>query len=170
MEGRTNGSCLRLVLKQRLLSTPYLQIPGATIYLTVWASDELSTHMGQTETAGELYGKHAGEPIARTWSIFRRFLPLGICVFLSSSLFSGTPEVKPPPAAAASFMIVVSWPGSLLVPPSDPERVEALGRLEPHEVHAWRPPPSPGIPEQPDLLQSGLLLHTLMSCAPGGPC
>ena len=59
------------------------QIPAATIYLTVWASDELSTHLGKTESAGALYGKHAG---------------------------------------------------TLLVPPSDPERVDALGRLEPQDV------------------------------------
>eukprot|EP00873_Tetraselmis_striata_P015974 jgi/Tetstr1/436238/TSEL_025082.t1 len=57
--------------------------PGATLYLTIWASDELSTHLGRTEGAGALWGKHAGD---------------------------------------------------MLVPPTDRERVEAIGRLEPHEV------------------------------------
>ena len=61
------------------------QCPGATLYLTIWASDELSTHLGRTEGAGALWGKHAG---------------------------------------------------STLVPPNDPERVDAIGRLEPREVSA----------------------------------
>ena len=34
--------------------------PGATMYLTVWVSDEVVCHMGKTEGADERYLKHAG--------------------------------------------------------------------------------------------------------------
>lgn len=37
-----------------------LQCPGATMYLTVWVSDEVRCHMGKTEGAEERYAKHAG--------------------------------------------------------------------------------------------------------------
>ncbi|KAG7671412.1 hypothetical protein Ndes2526A_g02061 [Nannochloris sp. 'desiccata'] len=34
--------------------------PGATMYLTVWLSDEVGCHLGKTEGAEERYAKHAG--------------------------------------------------------------------------------------------------------------
>ena len=34
--------------------------PGATMYLTVWVSDEVVCHFGKTESADERYAKHAG--------------------------------------------------------------------------------------------------------------
>lgn len=37
-----------------------LSSPGATMYLTVWASDEVACHFGKTEGAEERYAKHVG--------------------------------------------------------------------------------------------------------------
>ena len=37
-----------------------VECPGATMYLTVWVSDEVGCHLGKTEGAEERYIKHAG--------------------------------------------------------------------------------------------------------------
>jgi len=38
--------------------------PAATIYLTVWVSDQVACHFGKTEGAEERYSKHAGTTMA----------------------------------------------------------------------------------------------------------
>jgi ribosome biogenesis GTPase A len=41
-----------------------VECPGATMYLTVWLSDEVGCHLGKTEGAEERYAKHAGVKLA----------------------------------------------------------------------------------------------------------
>lgn len=36
------------------------ETPGATVYLTLWASDDISSHMGKTERADQNYETHVG--------------------------------------------------------------------------------------------------------------
>ncbi|GAB4820166.1 hypothetical protein N2152v2_007212 [Parachlorella kessleri] len=48
------------VMVGALARVDVLSCPGATLYLTLWASDEVGCHFGKTEGADERYAKHAG--------------------------------------------------------------------------------------------------------------
>ena len=39
------------------------KVPGSTMYLTVWVSDEVRTHLGKTANAGQLYDAHVGRDL-----------------------------------------------------------------------------------------------------------
>jgi hypothetical protein len=43
-----------------LVRIDLLELPQATIYLTVWASDLLPLHAGRTKSADEMYARHVG--------------------------------------------------------------------------------------------------------------
>ena len=45
------GALMRLDLNQASVQT---------IYVTIWASPNVSLHMGKTENADDIFGKHAG--------------------------------------------------------------------------------------------------------------
>ena len=48
------------VLVGGLARLDVLSCPGATMYLTLWASDEITCHFGKTEGAGERCGRGVG--------------------------------------------------------------------------------------------------------------
>jgi ribosome biogenesis GTPase A len=40
-----------------------ITVPGATMYITVWASDDIRTHLGKTKNAEQFYSVHAGKEL-----------------------------------------------------------------------------------------------------------
>ena len=40
-----------------------MSVPGATMYITVWASDDIRTHLGKTANAEQFYRMHAGKEL-----------------------------------------------------------------------------------------------------------
>lgn len=57
LKARTfRASADQTILIGGLARIDVLQIPGQSLYLTLWASDEVSCHYGRTDRAQERYG------------------------------------------------------------------------------------------------------------------